>query len=61
MASTLTALVAVGNSSWFILRMSSADGADTPWVLDSVAPVVILVIGFVIIVSAVLGGFRKEL
>lgn len=53
-AMTMAGLVWVFNTDWFVLRST-----DTPIDLDAFAPQVILVLGFVIVVAAMCGGFRR--
>lgn len=61
MMATMTGLVYIVNTQWFILTMVHRDPAySSPRILDAVVPEFVLILGFIIIVSALLGGFRKE-
>jgi hypothetical protein len=60
-AVTLAGMTAMMNSDWFILWSSRTTGQDAnPAILDGFVSPLILVLGFVIIVAALCGGFRRE-
>ena len=60
-AVTMAAMIWLFNSGWFILWSSRTTGQDLiPTVLDSFGCQVILILSFVIIVSALCGGFRTK-
>lgn len=57
---TLTGMLWALSSDWFLNLVNQGGRKTTPLVLIETAPQLILLLGFVVILAALCGGFRRE-
>ena len=58
---TMALMVWLVNTDWFILLLARGnDSFDSPYIINQYCPMLILITGFVAIIAAMCGGFRRE-